>query len=127
MRVNIRKGQLKPKFQIGSEAYTQEEWKKLLEKLDAVEESLREQIEEEIATAKEKADAKEAETDTVIVTRADGARIMMIKTPFGEMSVELSKPDDSMAHGEMISKVDPDDFQSDSSAFSLAATESSQK
>ena len=71
--------------------------------------------------------AKEAETDTVIVTRADGARIMMIKTPFGEMSVELSKPDDSMAHGEMISKGDPDDFQSDSSAFSLAATESSQK
>ena len=127
MRVNIRKGTIQPKFQIGSEAYTQEEWKKLLEKLDAVEESLREQIEEEIATAKEKADAKEAETDTVIVTRADGARIMMIKTPFGEMSVELSKPDDSMAHGEMISKVDPDDFQSDSSAFSLAATESSQK
>lgn len=111
MRANIKKGTIQPKFQIGSEAYTQEEWKKLLEKIDAAEESLREQIEEEIAAAKEKADEKETETDTVIVTKADGSRIMMIKTPFGEMSVELSKPDGSIAQGEMVRMVEPDGFQ----------------
>ena len=97
MRARIKNGNIQPKIQIGAEAYTQEEWKKLLEKVDAAEDAIREQIEEEIAAAKEAAGKDEADSDTRIITRADGAKILMVTTPFGEMSVELSKPDDSLA------------------------------
>lgn len=90
MRANIKKGTIQPKFQIGGEAYTQEEWQELLDKIDAAEEVLREQVEEEIAAAKE-AVKEEEDSQTRIITRADGARILLITTPFGEMSVELSK------------------------------------
>ena len=96
MRARIKNGDIQPKIQIGAEAYTQEEWKKLLEKVDAAEDAIREQIEEEIAAAKEAAGKDEADSDTRIITRADGAKILMVTTPFGEMSVELSKPDDSL-------------------------------
>ena len=96
MRARIKNGDIQPKIQIGAEAYTQEEWKKLLEKVDAAEDAIREQIEEEIAPAKEAAGKDEADSDTRIITRADGAKILMVTTPFGEMSVELSKPDDSL-------------------------------
>ena len=96
MRVRIKNGDIQPKIQIGAEAYTQEEWKKLLEKVDAAEDAIREQIEEKIAAAKEAAGKDEADSDTRIITRADGAKILMVTTPFGEMSVELSKPDDSL-------------------------------
>ncbi len=96
MRARIKNGNIQPKIQIGAEAYTQEEWKKLLEKVDAAEDAIREQIEEEIAAAKEAAGKDEADSDTKIITRADGAKILMVTTPFGEMSVELSKPDDSL-------------------------------
>ena len=96
MRARIKNGDIQPKIQIGAEAYTQEEWKKLLEKVDAAEDAIREQIEEEIAAAKEAAGKDEADLDTRIITRADGAKILMVTTPFGEMSVELSKPDDSL-------------------------------
>ena len=96
MRARIKNGDIQPKIQIGAEAYTQEEWKKLLEKVDAAEDAIREQIEEEIAAAKEAAGKDEADSDTRIITRADGAKILMVTTPFGEMSVELSKPEDSL-------------------------------
>ena len=96
MRARRKNGDIQPKIQIGAEAYTQEEWKKLLEKVDAAEDAIREQIEEEIAAAKEAAGKDEADSDTKIITRADGAKILMVTTPFGEMSVELSKPDDSL-------------------------------
>lgn len=97
MLANIRKGTIQPKIQIGAEAYTQEEWKKLLDKIDAAEETLREQVETEIAMAKKEAEEKADDKDdgeTQIITRADGARILMIRTSFGEMSVELSGPDE---------------------------------
>ena len=106
MRARIKNGDIQPKIQIGAEAYTQEEWKKLLEKVDAAEDALREQIEAEIETAREAAQKDEADSDsdTRIITRADGAKILMIKTSFGEMSVELSGPDDSLTFDD-ISKI----------------------
>lgn len=107
MRANIRNGTIQPKIQIGAAAYTQEEWKKLLEKVDAAEEAVREQLEAEIAAAKEKAKEKEEAGDeddgaTRIITRPDGAKILMIKTSFGEMSVELSGPDDSNVFADTV-------------------------
>ena len=112
MRARIKNGDIQPKIQIGAEAYTQEEWKKLLEKVDAAEDAIREQIEEEIAAAKEAAGKDEADSDTRIITRADGAKILMIKTSFGEMSVELSGPDDSLTFDD-ISKIcgEPEETQ----------------
>ena len=112
MRARIKNGDIQPKIQIGAEAYTQEEWKKLLEKVDAAEDAIREQIEEEIAAAKEAAGKDEADSDTRIITRADGAKILMIKTSFGEMSVELSGPDDSLTFDD-ISKIcgEPEEMQ----------------
>ncbi len=112
MRARVKSGNIQPKIQIGAEAYTQEEWKKLLEKVDAAEDALREQIEAEIETAREAAQKDEADSDTRIITRADGAKILMIKTSFGEMSVELSGPDDSLTFDD-ISKIcgEPEDVQ----------------
>ena len=114
MRARVKSGNIQPKIQIGAEAYTQEEWKKLLEKVDAAEDALREQIEAEIETAREAAQKDEADSDsdTRIITRADGAKILMIKTSFGEMSVELSGPDDSLTFDD-ISKIcgEPEETQ----------------
>lgn len=114
MRARVKSGNIQPKIQIGAEAYTQEEWKKLLEKVDAAEDVLREQIEAEIETAREAAQKDEADSDsdTRIITRADGAKILMIKTSFGEMSVELSGPDDSLTFDD-ISKIcgEPEETQ----------------
>lgn len=118
MRANIKKGTIQPKFQIGGEAYTQEEWQELLDKIDAAEEVLREQVEEEIAAAKE-AVKEEEDSQTRIITRADGARILLITTPFGEMSVELSKPDDSAAYSGMIRENSAEDFEEKSDGVDL--------
>lgn len=93
MRARIKSGTIQPKIQIGAEAYTQEEWQKLLEKVDAAEETLREQLAEKIKAVREEEDT----SDTRIITRADGAKILIITTSFGEMSIELSEPDDSAA------------------------------
>ncbi len=101
MRAKIRNGTIQPKIQIGAEAYTQEEWQKLLEKIDAAEDTLREQIEAEIEAAREAAQEEEDNSDTRIITRADGAKILMITTPFGEMSVELSGPDESLTYDDI--------------------------
>ena len=55
----IRHGTIQPKIAIGAQEYTQEEWKKLLEKFDDAEEELQEQIREEIEKLKEQAEAKQ--------------------------------------------------------------------
>lgn len=102
MRAKIKNGTIQPKFQIGAEAYTEEEWEKLLEKIDAAEETIRQQVEAEVEAAKEAVKDDEEDTDTRIYTRADGARILMIKTSFGEISVELSKPDGSAAYSDDV-------------------------
>lgn len=115
MRANIKNGTIQPKIQIGAEAYTQEEWEKLLEKIDAAEDALQEQIEAEIAAVKEKAGEEEENSDTRIITRPDGARILLIATPFGEMSVELSGPDDSAKYS--------DDIQNDNLAENVEMLE----
>lgn len=52
----IRHGTIQPKIRIGAQEYTQEEWKKLLEKFDGAEETLREQIAEEIEKRREQAE-----------------------------------------------------------------------
>ena len=48
----IKHGTIQPRIQIGAQEYTQEEWKKLLEKFDEAEEELIEQVEEEIEACK---------------------------------------------------------------------------
>lgn len=59
MAQNIRKGTIQPKFQIGAQAYTIKEWEKLLEKFDAAEEALREEVQAQIEEREEQAE-KEA-------------------------------------------------------------------
>ena len=110
MRAKIKNGTIQPKIQIGAEAYTQEEWQKLLEKIDTAEEVLREQIEAEIETAREAAEEEEAASDTRIITRADGAKILVIRTSFGEMSVQLSDPDDSAVFSNVSTVCDGEDM-----------------
>lgn len=56
---NIKKGTIQPKFQIGAQAYTIKEWEKLLEKFDAAQEALREEVEAQIKEIEEQAE-KEA-------------------------------------------------------------------
>ena len=56
----IKHGTIQPKIQIGAQEYTQEEWKKLLEKFDEAEEELVEQVEAEIEMRMEKAEEEKA-------------------------------------------------------------------
>ena len=56
----IKHGTIQPKIQIGAQEYTQEEWKKLLEKFDETEEDLIEQVEAEIEALKEQAEKEKA-------------------------------------------------------------------
>lgn len=56
----IKHGTIQPKIRIGAQEYTQDEWKKLLEKFDEAEEELIEQVEEEIEIRMENAEKEEA-------------------------------------------------------------------
>lgn len=58
MAQNIKKGTIQPKFKIGAQEYTIKEWEKLLEKFDAAEETLREEVEEMIEEVKKQAAAE---------------------------------------------------------------------
>lgn len=58
MAQNIKKGTIQPKFKIGAQEYTIKEWEKLLEKFDAAEESLREEVEAQIEEIKKQAAAE---------------------------------------------------------------------
>lgn len=59
----IKHGTIQPKIQIGAQEYTQEEWKKLLEKFDEAEEELIEQVEAEIEMRMENAEKEKAEME----------------------------------------------------------------
>ena len=59
----IKHGTIQPKIKIGAQEYTQEEWKKLLEKFDEAEEELIEQVEAEIAMRIENAEKEKAEIE----------------------------------------------------------------
>ena len=59
----IKHGTIQPKIQIGAQEYTQEEWKKLLEKFDEAEEELIEQVEAEIEMRMEHAEKEKAEME----------------------------------------------------------------
>ena len=61
----IRHGTSQPKIQIGAQEYTQEEWKKLLEKFDEAEEELIEQVEAEIEIRIENAEEEKAEIEEI--------------------------------------------------------------
>ena len=60
MLENIKHGTIQPKIQIGAQEYTQEEWRKLLEKFDEAEEELIEQVEEEIEARLEQCEEERA-------------------------------------------------------------------
>lgn len=70
MAQNIRNGTIQPKFQIGAQAYTIKEWEKLLEKFDAAEEALREEVQAQIEEREEQAE-KEAMMRAVQSGEAD--------------------------------------------------------
>ena len=59
----IRHGTIQPKIKIGAQEYTQEEWKKLLEKFDEAEEELIEQVEAEIEIRMQNAEEEKAEME----------------------------------------------------------------
>lgn len=58
MMENIRKGTIQPKFQIGAQEFTIEEWETFLEKFDAAEEVLREEVEAQIEELKKQAEVE---------------------------------------------------------------------
>lgn len=62
----IRHGTIQPKIKIGAQEYTQEEWKKLLEKFDEAEEELIEQVEKEIEMRLEQAEKEQAEREAAV-------------------------------------------------------------
>ena len=62
----IKHGTIQPKIQIGAQEYTQEEWKKLLEKFDEAEEELIEQVEAEIEMRMEKAEQEKAVREVLL-------------------------------------------------------------
>ena len=59
----IKHGTIQPKIKIGAQEYTQEEWKKLLEKFDEAEEELIEQVEAEIEMRMEHAEEEKAKME----------------------------------------------------------------
>ena len=63
MLEKIRHSTIQPKIQIGAQEYTQEEWKKLLEKFDEAEEELIEQVQAEIEIRMENAEEEKAKME----------------------------------------------------------------
>lgn len=64
MLENIKHGTIQPKFKIGAQEFTHEEWRDLIEKIDAAEEDLREQLEAELEAAKAEAEKKAAQKES---------------------------------------------------------------
>lgn len=62
----IKHGTIQPKIQIGAQEYTQEEWRKLLEKFDEAEEELVEQMEAEIEMRMENAEQEKAAREALL-------------------------------------------------------------
>lgn len=60
MAKNIKNGTIQPKFQIGAQEYTIKEWEKLLEKFDAAEDALCEEVEAHIEEIKKQAEEEAA-------------------------------------------------------------------
>lgn len=60
MADRIKHGTIQPKIAIGAQEYTQEEWKKLLEKFDDAEAELAEQLKEQIEVLKAQAEKEKA-------------------------------------------------------------------
>lgn len=60
MANHIKNGTIQPKFKIGAQEYTIKEWEKLLEKFDATEEALREEVEAYVEEIKKQAEAEAA-------------------------------------------------------------------
>lgn len=56
MAQNIKRGTIQPKFQIGAQAYIIDEWEELLEKFDAAEEVLREEVKAHIEEIEKQAE-----------------------------------------------------------------------
>ena len=59
MAKKVKDGTVEPTFQIGAMSYTMKEWDKLLEKFDAAEEALQEEVQAQIEEAEKQA-AEEA-------------------------------------------------------------------
>lgn len=72
MAENIKNGTIQPKIQTGAQAYTKEEWQKLLREFDDAEADLREEVEEAIAKAREESE-KEAVAAAVHVPDEEAA------------------------------------------------------
>lgn len=62
----IKHGTIQQKIQIGAQEYTQEEWKKLLEKFDEAEEELIEQVRAEIEMRMEHAEKEKIEMEEAV-------------------------------------------------------------
>lgn len=62
----IKHGTIQQKIQIGAQEYTQEEWKKLLEKFDEAEEELIEQVRAEIEMRMEHAEKEKIEMEKAV-------------------------------------------------------------
>ncbi len=72
MAENIKNGTIQPKIQTGAQAYTKEEWQKLLREFDDAEADLRKEVEEAIAKAREESE-KEAVAATAQVPAEEDA------------------------------------------------------
>lgn len=60
MMKNIKNGTIQPKFRIGAQEFTVKEWEKFLEKFDAAEEVMREEVEAQIEEVKQLAEEEAA-------------------------------------------------------------------
>lgn len=80
MAENIKKGTIQPKFQIGAESYTIAEWEKLLEKFDAAEDVLREEVKARIEEIKKQA-AMEAMKREMAGGRSDSSKMTTVSVP----------------------------------------------
>lgn len=77
MAKNIKQGTIQPKFKIGAEAYTIGEWEKLLEKFDAAEDVLREEVKAQIEEIKKQA-AMEAMNREMAAGMAASSRVTTV-------------------------------------------------
>lgn len=77
----IKHGTIQPKIKIGAQEYTQEEWRKLLEKFDEAEEELIEQVEEEIEALKEQAEKEKAALEAAAKAEIKSEREKAVDSP----------------------------------------------
>lgn len=91
-----------PKFRIGSAEMSEDEWEKLLEKVDANLDAVKEEQEKRFAQQEEDAAEEKTAAHSEILTKADGSKVLAVTQEIGGTEITSYLKIDDGADGQLL-------------------------